>query len=200
MAFQAPTCEPSTLIPGTSWSWTKTLVDYPPSEGWTFKYQLTGKSSFGFAAAPDPTNTFWVVSVAPDKSAPLAAGPYRLTGIVTLPATTEMHPAVFGNVTVEPNPLVADGTDQRQFAEIMLGLLETEIQARVKGLGNAVNSYAVDGRSFNKMTLAELRIERNRFSWEVAALYGGGSPEPVSIQFGGVRRGSISGQDWQWNQ
>ena len=201
MAFQVPQGEPITLIPGTTWSWNKTLADFPPSEGWTFKYQITGKSSLGFSASADATNSFWVVSVAPNVSAPLAAGPYRLTGLVTLTATGEIHPAVFREITIEPNPLVADGTDQRQFAEIMLGLLETEIQARVTGLGNAVNSYAVDGRSFNKMTLAELRIERNRFAWEVAAIYGGGKPEPVAIQFGPTRGAAIPGSpNWQWNQ
>lgn len=197
--FQVPTTEPTTLIPGTTWSWTKTLADYPPSEGWAFQYQLTGKSSLNFSAAADPTNTFWMVTVAPSVSAPVAAGPYRLTGLVSLSGNT--YPAVFGTVTMEPNPLVANGTDQRSFAEIMLGLLEQEIQSRVNGNVRAVNSYAVDGRSFNMLTLAELRTERNRFAWEVQALFGGGSNPPVEIQFGPMPGAAIPGSaNWQWNQ
>lgn len=182
--------------------WNRTLADFPPSEGWTLTYYLTGRSSFQFDATPDLTNGWYAVSVPPTGTTGnqnVTAGPYRWSAVVSL-GTGETHPAAFGTLIVEPNPNIQNGTDARSHAEIMLAILEAEIQARITGTGSAVQSYAIDGRSINKMPLTEILQMRGRYAWEVAAQTSGGKPAPITIQFG--RRGSASGRvgpNTQWD-
>jgi hypothetical protein len=189
LTYQIPDGVPATLNAGDTWQWTIAPRDFPPGQGFTLSYQMTGKTALSFTPTPSVALGNYSVAVPAATTTGVAAGPYRWliratdgAGIVT---TVDS-----GHVTVNANTAVATNTDGRSHAEMMLSLIESELVARVKGDGSSNVSYSIEGRSISKMTLDELYRLRGRYRGEVSRQANGGKQAPALITFGGRRNGS----------
>lgn len=194
MTYQIPDAVPATLNAGDTWQWTISPPDFPPGQGFTLSYQLTGKTAIQFTPTPNVSLGNYSVAVPAATTTAVGPGKYRWllratdgTGIVT---TVDS-----GHLVVNANPAVTAGVDGRTHAEQMVTLLESEIQARIKGDGTANLSYAIEGRSISKIPTNELYQLRAKYRSEVAR-QGGGKAAPVLITFGGKRRSTGTGGQW----
>jgi hypothetical protein len=195
LTYQIPDGVPATLNAGDTWQWTVAPRDFPPGQGFTLSYQMTGKTAISFTPSPSVALGNYSVAVAAATTTGVASGPYRWllratdgAGVVT---TVDS-----GHVTVNANTAVVANTDGRSHPEKMLALVEAELEARVKGDGSANVSYSIEGRSISKMTLEELYKLRGRYRSEVARQRNGGKSAPVVIAFGGRRRFGGTGGQW----
>jgi hypothetical protein len=187
------------LNAGDTWQWTLSPPDFSPGQGFTLSYQLTGKTAISFTPTPSVPLNNYSVAVPAATTATVGAGRYRWVlratdgaGVIT---TVDS-----GHLVVNANPNVAALTDGRSHAEQMVALLESEIQARIKGDGSANLSYSIEGRSISKIPTTELYQLRGKYRSEVARQSNGGKAAPALItfgrRFGGGGTGSGGGQ---WN-
>jgi hypothetical protein len=192
LTYQIPVGVPATLNAGDTWQWTVSPADFPPGQGFTLTYQLTGKTAVNFVAAPNVALGLYSVAVPVSVTAIVAPGAYRWV----LRASDTSVPAIVttadsGHLVVNADPNVTINTDTSSHAQKMLVLIEQELQARVPGTGAAHVSYSIEGRSMSKMTLDELYKLRGRYRGEVARQANGGKQAPAVITFG--RRGFGAG-------
>lgn len=183
MAFSVPTTEPSSLVAGITWQWEKTVSDYPPSEGWTLTYYLTGKTSLSFAAEADPTDTVYSVSVPASETAAVEPGVYVWQARVSDGAGI-IRLADAGRFDVTRDVAsVAENEDARSHNEKMLARIEAEIEARLTGDGSGHDSYSIGGRSLSKYTMDGLHSLRSRYAFAVARDRNGGKVPPYAAVF-----------------
>lgn len=148
--------EPTVLVAGDTWTWSKSLADYPPSEGWTLGYAFRGKSILPDAkVAVTVSGGGYLVTVLPVDTALLQPGTYQWQSYVTN-AGGERHTVDTGTITVIPQLSQLGAGDAVTHDEIMLGAVEREIQARITGDGSAHESYAINGRSLAKIAIEKL--------------------------------------------
>jgi hypothetical protein len=157
------TSEPTQLISGYSSEWQKRLPVYASSL-YTLNYVLRnsqGKDLLQIEAESDGPNTF-TVAITPAQSAGLAAGDYSLIGYVTDDATggaTDKVVVFSGTITIKPDPLTAKG-DLRSHNRRMVDLLRSALEKLAKG---TVSNVTVNGKSYSKRSLAEVRMELARY-------------------------------------
>lgn len=178
-----PTTEPTVLAAGTTWEWTIALTDFPPAEGWTLTYYLTGETSLSFAATPRVTD--YAVSVAAATTASVKPGTYQWAARVSNGAST--YNARSGTVEVTPDLAVAANSDQRSHTAKMVPILEAEIEARITGTGAAHDSTSIGGISISRMSVAELRAMLSAAKATLARERHGGRLPPYAVTFSAPR-------------
>lgn len=115
MAATTPTKEPATIRAGDTAIWSKTLSDYPASDGWTLTYYILGPSRLAVVATADGDD--YTLTIPASDSANLTAGRYSIEGKVSLSGAT--YTVFAGSVVILPN--LSDenstpaGTDVRSF-------------------------------------------------------------------------------------
>ncbi len=123
MIAATQTAEPTELRAGETWSWTRTLADYPPSAGWSLRYAVTdlsGAPVLQITATAD--GDAYAVRVEAAQTAQIKPGRYTLAGRVERTAPAEVRYVYVGELVVSPDPF---GTaDARTYAERMLALLQ----------------------------------------------------------------------------
>lgn len=198
VAFQVPIGEPESLVAGDSWRWTRPIADFPPSEGWTATYYLTGAYSVAIPTTPRiPTQDF-EVHYLPAASGLVLSGVYRW--VLSVTNGTDSYSADSGEFTILANPNVGDSVDARDAAEKTLAVLKLEIAARLgTGTGGAHESYSIEGRSISKVSLNDLYSLKNKYAREVQRLRNGGKMPPIEIEFN-VAGGAGGSADAQWDQ
>jgi hypothetical protein len=152
MARTVPTSEPTVLVAGDSWSWTKTLSTYPPSESWALNYSIRGISTLADTdVVVTPVASSYSVAVDKTKTAVLVAGAYQWTSYVT--RTTERYSVENGVITVLPDLSQMTGSAGQTHIERMLILIEAKIEGRLTA---DHESYSINGRSIMKIPYKEL--------------------------------------------
>jgi hypothetical protein len=170
LARSVPTTEPDFLIAGDSWSWTKTLSDYPPSEGWTLHYSFRGASALADADVVATTSgSGYSVVVDKTKTALLTAGAYKWQSYVTN-VGGERYTVETGIVTVIAALSALIGSQGQTHVERVLAKIEAEIEARITGTGSTHESYSVNGRAISKTSLENLVKLRGVYAAKVARL------------------------------
>lgn len=174
---------PATLNAGDTWQWTVAPADFPPGQGYTLSYQLTGKTAISFVPAPNVPNGNYSVLVPAATTAVVGPGRYRwvlrVTDIAGVVTTINS-----GHLVINANTAVTAGADGRSHAEQMVALIESELQARIKGDGSANLSYSIEGRSITKIPTTELYQLRSKYRGEVSRQTNGGRGVPVKLAFG----------------
>lgn len=161
MAAPVPTTEPLTLFVGDTWKWTKSLSDYPATDGWTLTYYfriLTSASQsasnfFNFAASA--VGADYSVSVAAASTAGKDPGRYKWDAFVTKGA--EKYHVGTGETVLEPDPTV--GGDLRLEPCKTLDAINAQLAGR-----SDVEEYEVNGRSIKKTPVGELVKLRDKYS------------------------------------
>jgi len=107
MTATIPTIEPQYAKAGDTWTWTKSLTDYSPDDGWALTYYLKGN---GNSATITTTNSggLFLATIAAATTAPFVAGTSYLDGYVS--KGTERFNVYSGSITIAQNLATATGT------------------------------------------------------------------------------------------
>lgn len=166
MAFQVPSTEPAEVSAGDRLQWTKTLADFPPSEGWTLTYYLRANVPNGqIDLAAATSGTGYAVDVSPDTTAGYTPATYSWQAFVS--KTGSRHQVGSGTLKVNPNfTEITEPYDGRSQARRILDAIDLVIEGRAS---SDVQRYVMQavGRSVDKMTIADLLKFRDYWLTEV---------------------------------
>lgn len=155
-----PTREPLQLNAGDTWRWTRTLDDYPASQGWTLSYTLINAAAKITINASASGNDHAVL-VAANTTGGYAPGAYEWRARVS--KAGEVYTVGEGRITVR-NALAASTLDTRSHARKTLEAVESVIEGRA---GSAVLEYQIAGRSLKHIPIADLLVLRDKYRAEV---------------------------------
>ena len=152
-----PTTEPAAITAGDSFTWHKTLADYPAGT-WTLKYRFinaAGKIDITATAS----GTDHLVSVTPTTSAAYTAGDYTWTAYVE--KTGYRVTVATGTIEVKPNIAALTTLDARTDAAIIVDQLMAAYKTYTASNGN-VAEYEIAGRRMKYRSAAETEIRAGR--------------------------------------
>ena len=166
MARTIPTTEPTEFMAGNTVDWTKTLADFPASDGWTVTHAFVNSAgTFTTTSTADGDDHLTTITAA--ISADISAGDYRWQAYATKGA--ERYPAGSGATTVKAN-FATGATDGRGHAKTVLDALEAVMENRAS---SDQASVSIGGRSISKLSPAELiefiSFYRREYASEVKA-------------------------------
>lgn len=175
-----PTKEPSSITAGDSVSWNKTLGDYPANV-YNLKYRLApiagGATTEISASANGTTHEIRLTPADTDTYNP---GDYRLIPVVTDIANsgaTVTKTLETTRLTVSP---AADSElDLRTNAELTIAELRETYRKLAR---NTISSATVNGRTYNRNSMADLRAEIVYWENKVANEQGG-ARKYIAVQF-----------------
>jgi len=188
LARVTPTTEPTILVAGDSWSWTKTLSTYPPSEGWTLGYSIRGVSTLlDTDVVTGVSGGGYTVSVDKVKTGALGEGAYKWQSYVTGSGAYagQRYTVDQGVFTVIAALSSLSGSQGQTHVERTLAKIESEIEARLAGTGSAHENYSINGRSIGKIPIEKLLRLRSIYADKVRRLNNRGNlSTPVLAQMG----------------
>jgi len=187
VAHQIPTREPETLRAGDNATWTRSLPDYLPADGWVLKYALTNAGAAVTITATNNGDGSHLVDVAATTTDDWAAGTYGLQGFVE--KSGARYTVYEGYVEILPG-LHLGAVESRSLVKQILDALDAMI------LGKASRdqaSYTIGGRSLQHLSPRELVDWRDHYAtlWareqeKLRAAAGRGSGRVKKLHFGGV--------------
>jgi hypothetical protein len=178
LAPPIPTYEPASFIAGDTVQWTKWLSDYPPADGWTLKYRLVGATAIntGNPYTATVSNGLYAITIpAADTASITSDTPYRLIGWVE--KGSERHAIIDTVITAFANAATATATQLKTADQLTLETIEAAIAARLTSDG--IESYTIDGRSTQLMTMLELTALRGVYKGRVWREQNAGKSFPV---------------------
>lgn len=166
MTVEVPTVEPSELVVGDTWSWKRSLADYPAnaSPAWVLTYYFRGQAGeFSVACSADGSDQ--LAAVAKATTATYKPGLYSWIAVVTDGTTRTTLGRGITNLKPDPAATGA-GLDPRSHARKTLDAVEAVIENRAT---KDQQAYTIGGRSLQRMKVEELLMLRDRYRAEVAA-------------------------------
>jgi hypothetical protein len=184
MTAPVPTSEPAVLRAGDTWTWQRSLPDYPASAGWSLRYVLVNaehRKEFDSAASGNDH----LVTVAADASDDTIPGDYTLVCLAINGA--QRFTVSQSRVQVRPNVAATRPFDARSQARRALEAIEAVLERRAS---LDQEEYAINGRSLKRTPIKELLELRDRYlaevrSEEAAQAVSAGLPNPrrVGVRF-----------------
>lgn len=141
-----PSSEPSSIFAGDTVLFTKTISDYPSSDGWILTYSFRGPSSLADQVATT-SGSGYAVTIPVSATAPLLAGTYYWNARVS--KAGEVHTVARGVLTVT---LVA-GALVLSHNEKMLAAINAALEGRVVA---DMQQYTISGRMVTKIPFEKL--------------------------------------------
>jgi hypothetical protein len=181
MAPRIPTVEPSTLVAGSTWQWTRDFAAFPAAEGWALAYHLVGPAHRTTILATN-TGTAYVVAVAATETAELPAGEYAWRALATKAGA--VHPVASGRIRVLPNPATMAPGEQLTHQERMLAAVDAVLAGRVT---DDVEAFTIHGRSLTHIPFKELRAYRVVLADAVRRQRGGSFTTPIEVVHAAAR-------------
>jgi len=181
MTPPVPTSEPDILYAGDTWAWTKTLSNYPPSDGWTLGYAIRGQSVLANnKVAVTVVGPTYSVKVLPADTTPLLAGAYQWQSFVDGSGAHagEHYTVQAGVFTVLPSMSAIADSSAVTHAERTLALIEAKIEGRIT---SDHESYSIAGRSIMKIPTKELIRLRAIYQSKVFRLRNPGQLGPLVL-------------------
>jgi hypothetical protein len=151
VATTIPNVEPATIVAGDSVAWTKSVTDYPATDGWTLNYSLQrlGSTAAPIAIVADPDGANYSVAVDADDTETWAPANYIWTAFVD-DGATERHRVATGTVTILANPAAALGSTH---ASRTLALIDLAIEGRVP---RGLTEFSIQGQQITKIAITDL--------------------------------------------
>lgn len=172
-----PSTEPNSIFAGDTVKWTKTLSDYPSSDGWTLWYSFRGPSEL-----PDQTaaasGSGYLLTIPVSATTPLLAGTYNWTARVS--KAGETHTVARGVLTVT----LVVGAIVQSHNEKMLAAINAALEGRVVA---DMQQYTIGGRMVTKIPFEKLmhykgvyeaRVARDRNPGQLGVPVAFGFPSP----------------------
>ena len=150
-----PKKEPIQIFKGETVVWKRTDigVDYDPSShSMVWEASLETNGSTRFSATVTESGTEYTFTLDNSNTASYTAGDYKWFLKVIQTSDSETLIIDSGKITVKDNYFATTG-DTRSHAKIMVDKLESLIEGKAD---SDVSSYAIAGRSLNKLTPDEL--------------------------------------------
>lgn len=160
MPHEIPITEPTEIIAATTVRWDRTLVDYPPADGWTLKYALRGPTDLDVEATA--AGDIYQVRITATQSGTLKPGTYRLHGFVE--KDDDRFVVYEGDLSVQESPIAVVG--RATHAETVLAAIEAAIEGRLTA---DLEEVTINGRSVKHIPIRELRQLRGAYLAEVQA-------------------------------
>jgi len=139
---------PKEIQAGDTLVFTKSLGDYPASNGWTLTYYLSSADNFYSFSASAVENDF-SIEVAATSTGLWVAGDYKYLARVVLAGA--VYVVATGMVTI-----LADFTaaaDLRSHSKIMIDAIEEVLEGRIP---DDVERYSIAGRTIDMIPIPEL--------------------------------------------
>ena len=151
---EIPEKEPITIYKGETVVWNrKDLTDYPVGSyamSWVARLESNGGTSF--SATVTEVDDYYKFTLDNSATGGYTTGDYFWVLKVTQSSDSEERILETGKITVKDNYFGTTG-DTRSHAKIMVDKLESLIEGKAD---SDVSSYAIAGRSLNKLTPEEL--------------------------------------------
>lgn len=163
MAYDVPDIEPASVTAGDLVTWTRSLQDFPASDGWVLTYALT-KTSVRITITGTASGSDHLVSVAKATTANWSAGTYTAQGYVTKSATSERYQVFNGIIQVTTNLAAqSSGYDGRSHAKKCLDAIEAVLESRAS---KTIQSWSGLEQSFSLIPTSELMTMRDKYRVE----------------------------------
>lgn len=174
------TTEPRTFYSGNTVNWNKSLSDYPADE-YLLSYALvpiSGGEAYEFSASA--SGELHLIRLSPATTNGYEAGEYSLiptvTDLDTSGATTKI---TLDPIRVEIYPAATSEVDRRTYAEQIV----QDLQDTYKKLAaNSIQSATVNGRTYTRNNLADIRAEIIYWEQQVSN-ESGGAVRRVAVEF-----------------
>jgi len=162
MSVPTPTTEPTTFRAGDLLSWSKSLLDYPASGGWTLAYTLINAAA-KITINASASGADFLISIAASVTAAYTAGSYRWMARVT--KGTDIYTVAEGMIEILPNLAALSTYDGRTHAKKMLEAIEAAYEGKAS---TTQLQLEINGRRIINFTPADLIKWRSFYQAEVA--------------------------------
>ena len=146
MAYTIPSIEPVSARAGDTWTWTKTLSDFPATT-WTLTYTLFN-SAGKISITADADGSDYSVDVAPATTANYTEGRYSWVARVT--DGTDMHQVGAGQIDILQDLSKVATYDNRTFNRKMLDALDALMLGQATAEQIHVISVSHNARTLQK--------------------------------------------------
>jgi hypothetical protein len=155
-----PTTEPTTITPGDTVKWTRTLPDYPADAGWALSYEFVNAAQ-RYTVTGSASGADHAVTISATTSATYVAGTYDWRARAS--KAGEVYTVGTGRTTVKAS--FAAATDARSQMRIALEAIEATLAGRTT---SATAEYEIAGRRLKFIPPSELLVLRDRYRMDVA--------------------------------
>lgn len=156
-----PDYEPTEITIGETLEWTKSLADFPASDGWALNYYYRGAGT-GFDATASADGDDYSISVPAATTAAMTAGRYYWHAEVSL--SGEKHIVDSGQVTVKAalaGTNVETTFDGRTQAKKILDAIDAMIEGKAS---LDQQEYMIGNRSLKRIPIPDLIALRTRYA------------------------------------
>jgi hypothetical protein len=182
MGLIIPDVVPDHFPAGTTVKFTRSLDDFPPSEGWGYTIYLNGLTQ-KFNKAATVVNGIFQIKFIPADTASLNPGPFRYAerlvndGSVDASLSGDTYDITGDElvIVIEPNVASATAGVFNTWEERSLAVVEAAISGR---LTSDIQAYQIAGRSVSKIPIAELRTIRGELR---AAIWRQNNPGQLGV-------------------
>ena len=182
-----PTTEPYELPAGDTWTWTKSLPNYPATE-WTLSYELllldAAATNITITATADGTDH--LVDESPTTTAPYAPGKYKYKAYATNNSDGRRFTVDTGHFNVTPD-FATSTEDPRSVVKRTLDALEEMLLGKASADKLKWKIGGPGGTEIEKLTPSELlewrNVYRNLYQEELAQLDGNTDVEVMQVEF-----------------
>lgn len=161
-----PSCEPHQFVAGDTVQWTKSLSDYPASDGWALHYRIVGVTEeIADANISVMANVSggWDVSISAAASS-IDAGACRITGWVTSGDASERHTVYDGTITALADIASVSPGDLQTPNQKILAAIDARMAGRITADQESVQ---IDGTSLVRIPIEKLATLRGIYSARV---------------------------------
>lgn len=165
MAYTPATIEPTSLYKGSTLAFTKTLADFPATDGWELTYAIRPLDSGAIFITAVADGAGFLINETAATTATWAVGRHAMIGYVTSNAGT--HIVYDGEIEVRPNPADTQSVtfDNRSYLERILDQLEEVIEA---GCVREVIRYSFNGVDTEVWNLMDALKARDYIKGQIA--------------------------------
>lgn len=154
MTTPVPTLEPTTLRAGDTWTWKKSLGDYPAGQGWSLRYVFANADQrFQIDSAADGDDH--LIAEAAADTEDRIAGSYRWACLAINGA--QRFTIGEGPVEIKPNLAGDRPFETRSTARQIYDGLVAAYRERVDNGRSLVGAYSIAGRTMQYQDAAEFR-------------------------------------------
>lgn len=162
MTITIPTTEPTRIHAGATVAWTKTLGDYPASDGWELSYRLTNRDAH-YDITTSADGSAHAVAISSATTAAYIPGDYQLVSWVA--KASDRYFVASTAVNVQPDLSRIEGYDGRSIAAKTLEKMD---EALLRYSANAwKQSYTIEGRTMTFRSTGGFFAMRSRLQAEV---------------------------------
>lgn len=162
-----PTREPQNITAGETLTWTRTLADYSPADGWALNYFYRSRNGVGFdAVAVAAASDDYLVEVPSSATASLAPGTICWQAWVS--RGSERYLVGSGETKVAHGFVGGTATttvDARSTAERILDAIDATLEGRVT---KDISQYMIGNRQLIKISPNDLLALRKHYADLVA--------------------------------